>query len=83
MISRIGNFFVPIVFIQGQHKSDLIPQIKAEPLSRRASEIGRRAFGERHPDYATCLNNLGALYATMGDLSSASSLRLAQAIALS
>ena len=35
---------------------------EAEPLFARAMEICRTALGEAHPDYATSLNNLAALY---------------------
>ena len=35
---------------------------EAEPLYKQAMEIRRTALGERHPDYATSLNNLAALY---------------------
>ena len=34
----------------------------AEPLLQKAVEIGRTTVGERHPDYAASLNNLGGLY---------------------
>ncbi len=39
----------------------------ALPLFRQALEIRRTALGEDHPDYATSLNNLAALYQAMGD----------------
>ena len=39
---------------------------EAEPLYLQAMEIRRIALGERHPDYATSLNNLAALYRAMG-----------------
>ena len=35
---------------------------QAEPLYRQAMEIRRKRLGEDHPDYATSLNNLAALY---------------------
>ena len=35
---------------------------RAEPLYRQALEITKKALGEGHPDYATGLNNLAALY---------------------
>ena len=38
----------------------------AEPLYKQAMEIRRTALGERHPDYATSLNNLALLYDAMG-----------------
>ena len=40
---------------------------RAEPLYRQALEIKKKALGEGHPDYATSLNNLAALYHAMGD----------------
>ena len=39
---------------------------EAEPLYLQAMEIRRTALGEQHPDYATSLNNLAALYVAMG-----------------
>ena len=39
---------------------------RAEPLYRQALEIRKKALGEEHPDYATSLNNLAALYHAMG-----------------
>ena len=39
---------------------------EAEPLYKQAMEIRRTALGERHPDYATSLNNLAVLYHAMG-----------------
>jgi hypothetical protein len=38
----------------------------AEPLFKEAVEIHRSALGERHPAYATSLNNLAELYYAMG-----------------
>ena len=38
----------------------------AEPLYKQAMEIRRTALGERHPSYATSLNNLAVLYRAMG-----------------
>ena len=35
---------------------------EAEPLYKQAMEIRRTALGERHPAYATSLNNLAELY---------------------
>ena len=40
---------------------------RAEPLYRQALEIRKKALGENHPDYATSLNNLAALYQAQGD----------------
>ena len=39
---------------------------RAEPLYRQALEITKKALGEEHPDYATSLNNLAALYQRNG-----------------
>ena len=39
---------------------------EAEPLYLQAMEIRRTALGERHPDYATSLNNLAGLYDATG-----------------
>src|SRR5271166_1527480 len=39
---------------------------EAGPLFKQATEIYRTALGERHPDYATSLNNLAELYCAMG-----------------
>ena len=44
---------------------------KAEPLFRQAMEIRKEALGEKHPDYATSLNNLAVLYQAMGDYAKA------------
>jgi len=38
----------------------------AKPLFKQAMKIYRTVLGERHPDYATSLNNLAALYHAMG-----------------
>ena len=35
---------------------------KAEPLFRQALAIRKQILGEKHPDYALILNNLGGLY---------------------
>jgi CHAT domain-containing protein/Flp pilus assembly protein TadD len=40
---------------------------KAEPLFNQALVIRKVALGEKHPDYATTLNNLALLYQAMGD----------------
>jgi hypothetical protein len=50
---------------------------KAESLLRRSLDIRRKTLGDEHPDTATILNNLGALYDAMGDHAKAEvSLRL-------
>ena len=38
---------------------------EAEPLFKEALAILRTALGERHPAYATTLNNLAELYRSM------------------
>ena len=48
---------------------------EAEPLLKQAMEIRRTALGERHPDYATSLNNLAVLYDSMGRQAEAEELR--------
>ena len=48
---------------------------EAEPLYKQAMEIRRTALGERHPDYATSLNNLAGLYDAMGRQAEAEELR--------
>ena len=48
---------------------------EAEPLYKQAMEIRRTALGERHPDYATSLNNLAVLYDAMGRQAEAEELR--------
>jgi CHAT domain-containing protein/tetratricopeptide (TPR) repeat protein len=54
---------------------------RAEELYRRAIPIWLAAVGERHPDYATALNNLAMLCQAKGDLDEAESL-LNQALEL-
>jgi CHAT domain-containing protein len=44
---------------------------KAEPLHRQAREIAKQALGDKHPDYATSLDNLAELYRDMGDYAQA------------
>ena len=44
---------------------------KAEPLLQRALKIREKALGPEHPDTATSLNNLAALYRDMGDYAKA------------
>jgi tetratricopeptide (TPR) repeat protein len=39
----------------------------AVPLARTALAVLKEVLGERHPDYATSLNNLAMLYQAMGD----------------
>jgi tetratricopeptide (TPR) repeat protein len=40
---------------------------RAEPLYRKASEIDMATRGEKHPNFATDLDNLAELYHEMGD----------------
>src|SRR5207237_491026 len=40
---------------------------RAEPLLQRALEIREKALGPEHPDVATCLNSLAAVYRDRGD----------------
>ena len=40
---------------------------EALPIANRALRIRKGVLGERHPDYATSLNNLAGLYDSMGD----------------
>jgi tetratricopeptide (TPR) repeat protein len=40
---------------------------EAEPLYRQALEVTRVALGETHPDFATSLNGLAALYRAQGN----------------
>ena len=44
---------------------------KAEPLYRQALRDQKKVLGEKHPDYATSLNNLALLYKDMGDYAKA------------
>ena len=44
---------------------------KAEPLFKEALEIRQKVLGPEHPDTATSLNNLAALYQAMGDYAKA------------
>jgi serine/threonine protein kinase len=44
---------------------------KAEPLLRQSTEILKRELGDKHPDYATSLNDLARLYESMGDYAKA------------
>jgi len=55
-----------VVGLIGQGKSEAA----LEP-ARRALEIRKQVLGERHPDYATSLNNLAVLYRSMGDYAKA------------
>lgn len=43
-------------------------------IAIQATEVTRHNFGEAHPEYATSLNTLAALYQEMGDFSKAESL---------
>ncbi len=45
--------------------TDRAQYAEAEPLYKQSMEIDRTALGERHPDYATSLNNLAELYHKM------------------
>jgi tetratricopeptide (TPR) repeat protein len=54
---------------------------KAEPLYRQALEIRKQVLGDKHPDYATSLNNLAGLYELMGDYAKAEPL-FRQALAI-
>ena len=47
---------------------------RAEPLYRRALKICEKALGPDHPNTATILNNLAALYKDMGDYAKAETL---------
>ena len=47
---------------------------KAEPRFSQAIEIWKVALGEKHPTYATSLNNLAGLHYKMGDYAKAESL---------
>ena len=40
---------------------------KALPLYKRALDISEKVLGPQHPSVATTLNNLAALYKSMGD----------------
>ncbi len=44
---------------------------KAEPLYQQALAIRKKALGPEHPDVATSLNNLAALYASQGQYAKA------------
>src|SRR5262249_28235191 len=44
---------------------------KAIPLARQGPAIGREELGEKHADYAHCLNTLAGLHKSMGDHRSA------------
>ena len=44
---------------------------EAEPLYREALTIHKEVFGEKHPAYATSLNNLAELYRSKGDYAKA------------
>jgi tetratricopeptide (TPR) repeat protein len=39
---------------------------QAEPLYLQVLELGKRLWGEDHPDVAISLNNLAALYKSQG-----------------
>ena len=39
---------------------------QAEPLCKQSLKIVEKALGPEHPDVATCLNNLAAVYYTQG-----------------
>ncbi|WP_394796651.1 tetratricopeptide repeat protein [Armatimonas sp.] len=55
----------------GFHKFRQADYASALPLYERALAISKKALGADHPDTATSLNNLAALYQTQGDYSSA------------
>ncbi|MBK6877846.1 MAG: tetratricopeptide repeat protein [Ignavibacteria bacterium] len=40
---------------------------KAEPAYLESNRIVKEVFGERHPYYATSLNNLATFYYAIGD----------------
>ena len=40
---------------------------EAEPLYKRALEIGKKTFGPDHPDVATSLNRLAILFVDQGE----------------
>jgi tetratricopeptide (TPR) repeat protein len=44
---------------------------EAFPLAQKALDIRKRLLGEHHPDYATSLNNLAALYRSRGEYAEA------------
>ena len=50
----------------GRAVSDQARYAEAEPLYHRALAIREKAFGRDHPDVATVLNNLAALYSKQG-----------------
>lgn len=56
---RLLNAVVPYMHNRGQY-------VDAEPLCLSAMKITRAALGEHHPEYASSLNNLAALYRAMG-----------------
>jgi tetratricopeptide (TPR) repeat protein len=45
--------------------------VAAEPLIRRAMEVGRRTVGENHPEFARSLGGLALLYQATGDYAAA------------
>jgi tetratricopeptide (TPR) repeat protein len=55
---------------------------EAVDRARQVVEIRKQALGEKHPDYATSLNNLAQLYSVMDDPPRAEPL-LRQALAIS
>ncbi|MGH7555500.1 MAG: protein kinase domain-containing protein, partial [Longimicrobiales bacterium] len=67
------------VLAEGYEKLGLLEQ--AEPLARRALEVRRALFGERHPDLVVSLNVLGWLLHERGQLDEADTL-LREAVAV-
>src|SRR5271165_6870754 len=55
---------VQTLFKQGKYQ-------EAIPLAEKAVEIARRVRGPEHPDTATCLISLAALYQVMGEYAKA------------
>ncbi len=45
--------------------------VRAEPLCRQVVDLCKKRYGEKHPDYATALGDLAALYMETGDFARA------------
>jgi CHAT domain-containing protein/tetratricopeptide (TPR) repeat protein len=61
-LAAAARLSTQVVRLLGQGKA-----AEAVPLARQVAEARKEALGEGHPDYATSLNNLAALYYTLGD----------------
>lgn len=68
--------FCPHTFVPCSYTNDDAGKLdEAEPLYRKAVEIGESVLGPEHPDLATWLNNLATLVRDRGNLETAEPLQ--------